>query len=587
MILPLKTPPAPPGFPLLLLILGLLTGCEGPGNPGGSALQPGWFSDGTGVSKINFRHFNGMTGERYFCETVGPGIALFDYDGDGDLDLFVVQGKLLGEEATIEQSVFPPIPGTPPFGRLLRNNGSDSSGQVTFSDVTDGSEIIAAGYGMGCAVGDIDADGDPDLLLTAFGRDQMWRNDGDGTFTDVSESSGIDDSRWTTSAAFFDYDEDGDLDLFVCAYVDFTLENHKPCYSETSALDYCGPSSYRPETDRLYRNRGDGTFEDVTSSSGIGTAYGAALGVIVSDFDGDQRVDIYVANDGYANQLWLNQGDGTFRDEALLAGCAFNRDGKAEASMGADAADIDGDGDEDIFLSHLTDETNTLYVNQGNGVFDDRSSSSGLGVPSLIYTGFGAAWIDIDNDGALDLLIANGAVKTIEAQASAGELYPLHQPNQVFINRGDGHFDERSSAAGPALAISEVSRGAAFGDIDNDGDTDVLIGNNSGALRLLVNEVGSEKSWVGLHLRDDRGLETPGAIVRVERADGSTIWRRVRIAASYLSANDPRVLVGLGDSTGPIDIEVRWRGGEREWFGPLGARRYHSIDKGKGRKKRE
>lgn len=525
-----------------------------------------------------------MTGKRYFCETVGPGIALLDYDGDGDLDVFVAQGKILGEGVTPAEAVFPPDSTTPEVGRLFSNNGVDESGKVTFTDVTAASGIVADAYGMGCAVGDIDADGDPDLLLTAFGADQLWRNEGNGTFIDVSSSAGIADDRWTTSAAFFDFDNDQDLDLFVCAYVDFTLENHKNCYSETSALDYCGPSSYRPETDRLYRNRGDGTFEDVTSESGIGTAFGAALGVIVTDFNDDGNTDIYVANDGYANQLWLNKGDGTFQDDALLSGCAFNRDGKAEASMGADAADIDGDGDEDIFLSHLNEETNTLYLNQGNGSFDDRSSASGLGVGSLSYTGFGAAWIDIDNDGHLDVFIANGAVKTIESQAAAGDRYPLKQPNQLFMNLGSGQFDERTDRGGSAMTISEVSRGAAFGDIDNDGDVDVLIGNNSGLLRLFTNELGEANSWIGFHLKDSGNREAPGAEVQIERDGASTIWRRVRIAASYLSANDPRVLVGLGAQVSPVEIVVTWPGGEMERFGPLDPGRYHQIDEGDGRK---
>ncbi len=381
---------------------GFQSGCDTAGKPAplDTSLPPGArgpFLVEVAESGLSFTHFNGMSGHRYFCETVGAGGALFDFDQDGDLDLYVVQGAPLGPDPP----QFPPDPGHPPGDRLYRNLHRES-GELKFIDATVDAGIESLGYGMGCAVGDIEGDGDLDLYVTQFGKDRLWLNQGDGTFRDGTAAAGLGDPRWTTSAAFLDPDRDGDLDLFVCTYVDFTLENHKPCYSETSAIDYCGPSSYRPLPDRFYRNLGDGTFEDDSAVSRIGSLEGAGLGVVVTDLDGDGRLDIYVANDGTPNRLWRNLGDGTFEDIALLAGCAYNRDGRAEASMGIEAADFDGDGDEDIFLTHLTDETNTIYRNDGTGTFDDASAASGLGVPSRAYTGFGTALLDLEHDGDLD-----------------------------------------------------------------------------------------------------------------------------------------------------------------------------------------
>ncbi|MFQ5653829.1 MAG: FG-GAP repeat domain-containing protein, partial [Planctomycetota bacterium] len=437
------------------------------------------FTDRAEELGIDFQHFNGMSGEYFFCETVGPGGALFDYDNDGDLDIYLVQGAMLGRGKTLADATPAPRSPLPLTDRLYRNELVES-GRLRFTEVTAEAGISGPGYGMGVAAGDINGDGWIDLYVTNFGPNQLLLNNGDRTFRDVTAASGTQDDRWNTSAAFVDHDRDGDLDLYVCAYVDFSYENHKPCYSETSARDYCGPLSYRALPDRLFRNRGDGTFEDASAVSQIVREYGAALGVVCTDLNGDGWIDIYVANDGHPNQCWMNRRDGTFVNEALLGGCAYNEQGKAEASMGVDAADFDGDGDEDLFMTHLTDETNTLYLNDGSGYFDDYSFETGLGVASRAFTGFGTAWFDFDSDGWLDLLIANGAVKTIEALAAAGDPYPLHQKNQLFHNLGNGRFEEITSRAGRVFSLSEVSRGAAFGDLDNDGDPDVLVMNNAG-----------------------------------------------------------------------------------------------------------
>jgi len=536
---------------------------------------------------IDFVHFNGMSGEFFIAEVLGPGGALIDYDNDGDLDVFIVQGAMLGRDKDIREATFPPVGPLPPGDRLFRNLLGET-GDLRFVDVTDDAGIVSTGYGMGVAAGDYDADGFVDLYVTNFGPNVLLRNDGDGTFTDVTDRSGTAEDRWSTSAAFFDYDGDGRLDLFVCNYVDFTLANHKACYSETSARDYCGPLSYQAYPNRLFRNLGDGTFDDVTATSRIARGYGGGLGVVCSDLDGDDRVDIYVANDKRANLYWVNLGDGTFRDDALLAGCALDADGRTEGSMGVDAGDFDADGDQDLFVTNLSDETATLYRNDGTGLFDDATVEAGLAAPSLTFTGFGTAWVDYDNDGWLDIIVVNGEIKTIEALAARGDPYPLHQTKQIYRNRGDGHFEEITAQAGDAFRLSEVGRGAAFGDVDNDGDTDVLVLNNNGPARLLVNQVGNRNSWVGVRMMDRDGrLDVPNTRVEIVRRDGSSLWREVRTAASYLSANDPRVLVGIGADSEIRSVRARWPGGDVEEWSDVPVGRYTTLRRGTGRPGRE
>lgn len=520
-----------------------------------------------------------MSGEYYFCETVGPGLALVDYDLDGDLDLYLVQGAMLGDKS-IEAAVGPP-PDGPLTDRLLRNELVET-GELRFTDATDAAGISITAYGMGVAVGDYDGDGDPDLYVTNFGPNVLLRNEGDGTFTDVTASSGTGDERWSTSAAFLDFDRDGHLDLFVCNYVRFTVANNKECYSETSARDYCGPLSFPPYPDRLYRNRGDGTFEDITTSSQIALEYGSGLGVVCADFDEDGWVDIFVSNDALPNQYWLNQRDGTFVNDALLAGCAYNKEGAAEASMGVDAADYDGDGDEDLFMTHLDGETNTLYRNEGKGLFDDATHEVGLGLPSENFTGFGTSWIDYDNDGWLDLLVVNGAVKTIERLARAGDPFPLHQTNQLFRN-DHGRFRDVSASQGPAFRISEVSRGAAFGDVDNDGDTDVVIGNNHGPARLLLNRVGQDAPWISIELRTADGTRAAiGSRIELQFEDGSSLFRSVRTAASYCSSNDPRVIFGLSGRPALTRIVAHAPDRQREAWPALPLQQRHQLRLGSG-----
>jgi hypothetical protein len=538
-----------------------------------------WFTEVAGEVGLDFVHFNGMSGEHYYPEVVGPGCALLDYDNDGDLDVYLVQGAMLGEGKTPADALFPPAPGRHLGDRLYRNDlevHADGTRSLRFTDVTATARITKGGYGIGVAAGDYDNDGFTDLYVTAFGSNRLLRNSGNGTFNDVTRGAGVDDRRLSVSAAFVDFDRDGWLDLYVVNHVDFALASHRTCTGEGGRSDYCATSTYRPVPGSLFRNRGNGTFEDVSGRSGINRAFGAGLGVVVADFDGDAWPDLYVANDGTPNQLWMNRRDGTFREEAFLAGAAVNMDGAAEASMGVDAADFDGDGDEDLFMTHDVKETNTLYINDGSGWFEDRSLATGVGNPSFAYTAFGTAWMDYDNDGWLDLFIANGAVRRVAGRPAGGP-YPLDERNQLFRNLGGGNLVEVTDGAGPAFDLSEVGRGAAFGDIDNDGDADVLVANNSGPVRLYRNDVGSRKHWLGLRLLDPSGRDALGARVAVTLADGRTLWRRARADGSYASANDPRVLVGLGDAQGVQRVAVHWPDGSVQTFGGLAMDRYHTL----------
>ena len=546
----------------------------------------GWFADVAEDAGLHFVHFNGMSGEFYFPEIMPPGVGLLDVDDDGDLDVYLVQGRLLGTGTTIDEALFPPPEPLPLSGRLYRNDltvQADGTRTLRFTDVTDESGIDARVYGMGVATGDVDNDGRVDLYLTNLGPNQLFRNNGDGTFSDVSRPSGLDDPGWGVSAAFVDYDRDGWLDLYVGNYVDYAIEADQECPSETGRVGYCVPQVYRAQPDRLFRNRGDGSFVDVTATALASTTYGPALGVATADFDGDGWPDIYVANDGEENQLWMNRRDGTLVDAGLVSGTALNGSGAAEGSMGVDAGDFDNDGDEDLFMTHLTTETNTLYVNDGNGMFEDRSALSGLGPPSLAATGFGTAWLDFDNDGWLDVLTVNGRVSRTEERAH--EPFPYDQPRQLFRNLGDGRFEEVTGRAGATFAVSEVGRGAAFGDVDNDGDVDVLVGNDSGRVRLLVNQVQSSHHWLGLRLAG--GEETPrdmlGARVEVARSDGTTLWRRARSDGSYGSANDPRVHVGLGDATAVPRVRVHWPSGQVEEWNDVAIDRWTTLTEGSGR----
>lgn len=519
---------------------------------------------------LDFVHFNGMTGRLYILEEMGSGVALFDYDGDGDLDAYFVQGNLIEGEDSLARSIFPPRHPLPLTDRLYRNDLEmlpDGSIRTHFVDVTEKIGLAARGYGLGVAAGDLNNDGWTDLYVTNFGTNHLLQNEGDGTFTDVMTQSDADDKRFSVSAAVFDYDRDGWLDIYVGNYVDFSLATHQDCSSPMGKADYCGPLVYPSQRDSLLHNNGDGTFEDVTIRLGLSEEYGSALGVVTSDFNGDDILDIYVANDHMANQMWMSQPDGTFLNDAMFAGCAVNAEGRPEASMGVVVGDIDGDGNEDIFLTHIGRETNTLYLNDGNALFRDATRESGLGMVSWEYTGFGTALLDFDNDGWLDLFIANGTVLIRQELVAAGDPHPLREPNMLFRNVKEGRFEDVTAVSGVAAGPPKVSRGVAAGDIDNDGDTDLLISNNAEPADALLNEVSNRNHWIGLRLIDGRsGRDLVGTKVQAVLADGSMRWRRSATDGSYLSSNDPRVLVGLSDEGGVASLRAFWPDGTiTEW----------------------
>jgi hypothetical protein len=544
-----------------------------------------WFTDQTEEAGLDFVHFNGMSGEFYFPEHVSPGVGLLDYDNDGDVDVFLVQGQMLGVGKTLKDAVVRPQDAQLPLrGRLYRNDLAGLAGTRTlrFTDVTDESGVDAHGYGMGVATGDFTNDGCVDMYVTNFGPNQLFRNNCDGTFTDVSRKAGVDDPGFSVSAAFLDYDRDGWLDLYVGNYVHFSVEANVTCRGLIGGRDYCSPRVYRAQPHRLYRNQGDGTFGDVTAEALVGGHFGPALGVVAGDFNSDGWIDIFVANDGEANQLWINQRDRTFQNRAALAGVAFNADGKAVAGMGVDAGDFDNDGDEDVFLTTLTTEANTLFVNDGTGMFEDRTARSGLGAPSLAYTGWGAAWIDFDNDTWLDLLTVNGTIQAVEGRAD--EPFPYDQRKQLFRNLGNGRFEEVTGQAGAVFQLSEVGRGAAFGDLNNDGGIDVVVANANGPARLLINHMGRRNHWLGVRLLGGPGTprDMLGARIAVFRREGPPLWRRAHTDGSYASANDPRVLVGLGGTTEPPRVRVLWPSGRVEEWPEVPIDRWTTLHEGGG-----
>jgi enediyne biosynthesis protein E4 len=540
----------------------------------GSAQTGSIFADRTAETGLDFVHVNGAAGDLLLPEVIGSGGALFDYDNDGDLDLFAVQGSALGSN---------PNSAAKARSRLFRNDrGVNGDPRLRFTDVTDRSRLDASGYGMGAATGDIDNDGWIDLYVTFLGSSRMFRNNGDGTFADVTARTGTSTTpRWSTSATFFDYDRDGWLDLFVAGYVNFRADMKRGCFSAGSARDYCNPAVYAPVPDQLFHNERNGTFVDVSARAGLARAAARGLGVLAADYNDDGWLDLYVANDGDANQLWINQhGSGTFRDEALLAGVAVNRMGQAQGSMGIDLGDIDGDEDEDLFVTNLDNEGNTLYLNIGKGLYEDRTTESGLF--KLGFTGFGTRFLDYDHDGWLDLFIANGAVRHLSRQVQAGDPYPLKQRNQVFRNERRGRFTDVTERAGSALAPLGVGRGVATGDLDNDGGVDVVVFNNSGPARVLVNDVSPRGHWLGIRAVDTRyRRDALQARIELVSGNGRTLTRRIQTDGSYCVSGDPRVVFGLDRDASAQTIRVHWGRGDVEEFRGLAVDRYWLLERGK------
>ena len=543
------------------------------------------FEDAAASTGLEFHHFIGATGSYFPPEIMGSGVALVDYDGDGDLDVYLLQGAVLDKTKSLKDALFPPPRNHWPGNRLFRNE-LIPTGRLRFVDVTEQAGVAGYGaYGMGVAVGDYDNDGYPDIFVTNFGRNILYHNNGNGTFTDVTKTAGLGEESFYASAAFLDYDRDGYLDLFVTRYNAFTIQGNKKCYNYAGGREYCGPNDYPSLSSRLYRNDGHGHFADVTQKAGIAGAAGNGLGVVCADFNNDGWTDIYVANDKTPNQLWINQRDGTFRDTALIAGAAYSADGKALSGMGVTAGDFDNDGDEDIFVTNLTGEPDSLYRNDGTGNFEDATNLYRLGHTTFNFTGFGTQWFDYDNDGRLDLFMTNGEVRVIDSQR--GKPFPYRQTPQLFHNEGK-LFREVTAEAGPVFQIPAVGRGAAFGDIDNDGAVDIVVTNANGPVRLLLNQVGSRNHWLEARLEAKHAnRDAHGAKVVLYRKGRPALWRRLGTDGSYLSAHDPRVHFGLGTDAelkdAPMEkIVVTWPEGYQESFDVSRPDQLISIIEGEG-----
>ncbi len=505
------------------------------------AEPPIHFTDVTDIAGIRFTHANGATGDFHLPETLGAGGAFLDYDNDGDLDLYLVN------------SAAPSM--------LFRNKGDG-----TFTDVTESANVDNQGsYGHGIACGDYDNDGYVDIYVTNFDANRLYHNDGDGTFTDVTTQAGVGDTRWSSSATFFDYDSDGYLDLYVVNYVNYPLDASAPICFESPAFGatekvrgYCHPKHFEGAPDRLYRNNGDGTFTDATDAANIrdpgGMFLGKGLGVVAADFDADGNSDIYVANDDTPNYLFYNKGDGTFAEIAILTGCAYSADGIAQAGMGVDAGDYNSDGFLDLFVTNFSYETNTLYRNNGDGTFTDVSYKARLGEESYLLLGFGVGFFDPDNDGYLDIFIANGHIFPNVERTT--DVLSYKQPNQLFWNQSDSTFIEMRFEGQHA-----VSRGTLFGDYDNDGNTDLLVTQLNDKVTLLRNENRTSNNYLRLKLIGTRS-NRDGIGARVTLTLGAeSETREVHRGYSYLSSNDPRLLFGLGERTRVDKLHIRWQSG--------------------------
>jgi enediyne biosynthesis protein E4 len=511
------------------------------------------FDDVSAESGVNFKHQASLTSEKYLPESMGAGVAMFDYDNDGFLDLFFVNGAQLQD---------PMPPGAAPdkspsrfWNRLYRNNRDG-----TFTDVTERAGLQGRLYGMGVATGDYDNDGHMDLLVTSLGGNTLYHNNGDGTFTDVTAKAGVAGGGWCTGACFVDYDRDGRLDLVVTRYVEWNFSSnvycglHRPGYR-----DYCHPDQFKPISHLVYHNNGDGTFTDVSKQSGIGASLGKGLGIAINDFDQDGWPDIVVANDSFPEQLFRNNRNGTFSEVGLSSGLAYDQNGKVFAGMGADFADYDNDGWPDVFVNALANQKYALFHNN-KGVFDDVTDRSGIGGITLLHSGWGTKLIDYDNDGRLDLFVAQGHVMD-NIELTDPSLH-YREPVLLMKNVGGGRFKDVSRESGAVFQVPLSARGAAFGDLNNDGSIDIAINCNNGPAVILRNHGNSDNGWLLVNLIGTKSnRDGIGAKLRLVSDDGAEQWAFASTAGSYLSASDKRVHFGLGKSRKARLLEITWPSG--------------------------
>ena len=524
------------------------------------------FVDVAAEAGLNFRYVNGASGEKYMPEPMGSGAAFFDADGDGGLDLYIVNGGNLPGHQVVPA----------PANALYRNLGHGA-----FADVTAVAAVGDTAYGMGVAVGDCDNDGDADLYVTNVGPNRLYLNRGDGSFEDVAPELGAADPGWSANAAFVDCDNDGDLDLYVANYMEYDLAGNKACY-RGQARAYCGPGTYPGSPGSLYRNENAGKgMTDVTEASGLALSSGRQLGAVFGDIDEDGDQDLFVANDTKANFLFLNNGDGTFVEEGFIAGVAHSGDGVAESAMGADVADYDNDGHLDIVVATFQWLPNTLYHNDGDGFFSDVTFAAGLGKESVPYLGMTAAFLDYNNDGHLDVFVANGHLDANVKEFDPSTSYA--QVNQLFRNHGDGAFAEVTRAAGPGMQLARVSHGAAFGDYDDDGDLDIFVSDSdTPRCTLLRNDGGNANATVVLTLVGRRS-NRDGIGARVRAVSGNLVQtREVRSAYGYMGANDRRLILGIGGRARIDTLEIRWPSGVRQVLIDVAAGQRLTITEGQG-----
>ena len=504
------------------------------------------FTDITAQSGVNFKHAASKTSLKYLLETMGGGVAIFDYDNDGRMDLFFTNGAALKEPMAKDEM---PDKSQPKYWNRLYQQKIDG----TFTDVTERAGLKGVGYSMGVAAADYDNDGYCDLFVTGYKANNLYRNNGDGAFSDVTNKLSINNTGWSTSAGWFDYDRDGRLDLFIVRYMDWDFESGSMfCGGPTAALRaYCHPDNFKGAANILLHQRADGSFEDVSKSSGIADPSGKGLGLAFADFDNDGLTDIFVANDSVRQSLYRNKGNGSFEDIAVLSGAAYDEDGKTFAGMGIDCADYDNDGYMDVFITTLSNEKYAFYRNNGDLSFTYVTNTSGVGQITLLYSGWGARIVDVDNDGLRDLFVAQSHVLDTIEKTTAYLKYK--QPLLLMRNTGKG-FVNVSASAGTPFKNSSAARGAAFGDLNNDGQVDAVIAVNDDA-PLILRNMGTRNHWLGI------SLSGFGARLIITDNMGQKQFFDATNAGSYLASNDPRIVVGLGAARGIRSIEVRWPSG--------------------------